>query len=136
MPEQYMCLNLLYSKKEVAEKYRIPADQQDDFFLKCPHGGGHEQPVYTENVVDRFADIYCDPDRAIAVERSAEQTVFLSPADAAKKLRLNVQTVSGYRRAGTIVASKVGRKWLISERNLNSFIQQSEEIYGHARVGK
>ena len=116
MPEQFMCLNLLYSKQEVAEKYRIPVEQQEDFFLKCPHGGGHEQPVYTENVVDRFADIYCDPDRAIAVE--GHQTVFLSPADAAKKLGLNVQTVSEYCRAGTITAVKVGRKWLISEKEV------------------
>lgn len=118
MPEQYMCLNLLYSKQQVAEKYRIPAEMQDDFFLKCPHGGGHEQPVYTENVVDRFADEYCDPARAMAVEGRADQTVFLSPADAAKKLGLNVQTVSEYCRAGTITAVKVGRKWLISEKEV------------------
>jgi excisionase family DNA binding protein len=49
--------------------------------------------------------------------------MFLTAAEAAKKLRCNADTVRRLAAAGNIPARKVGRRWLFEPQQLRAFVR-------------
>ena len=60
----------------------------------------------------------------------AEQTV--TPEQAARQLKVNVQTIMRWCREGRWTAFKVGRRWLIERESLEAYVRKCEMIHGRA----
>lgn len=58
------------------------------------------------------------------------QPKWLSPAEAAKAMRVNVQTVMKWCRAGRLEASKVSGKWLIPQKAIDAEVHRLKVIGG------
>jgi len=68
--------------------------------------------------------------RALADQE--EQTV--TPEQAARQLKMNVQTVMRWCRERRLTAFKVGRRWLIERESLEAYMRKCEMI--HERAGR
>jgi len=69
-------------------------------------------------------------------EKAAKEPEYLSPAEAAKRLRLNEQTLMKWCRTGEMQASKLGRKWLIRKTEIDRYLHRSQLINGKRKEGK
>jgi excisionase family DNA binding protein len=63
------------------------------------------------------------------------QLRMLTPAEAAKALRLNVQTVMAWCRQGRISASKSTGKWLIPREEVDRLLRRYEIVNGKKKGG-
>lgn len=58
---------------------------------------------------------------------------YLRPSEVARLLKLNTETVYHYIKKGDLPAAKLGRKYIVTEKDLERFIQRRKESY---RAGK
>lgn len=64
------------------------------------------------------------------VSDQGEQTV--TPEEAARRLKMNIQTVMRWCREGRLTAFKVGRRWLIQRESVEAEMRKVEVIHGRA----
>ena len=64
------------------------------------------------------------------VSDQGEQTV--TPEEAARRLKMNIQTVMRWCREGRLTAFKVGRRWLIQRESVEAEMRKVEMIHGRA----
>lgn len=115
-------------KKTLAEEVRPPAE---DRMLVS----GEVPAMEFANEISPWERI------AISIEKLAEALApkpaiepalpkWVSPAEAAKVMRLNAQTVMEWCREGRLTASKVGRKWLIPLDAVTAEVRRQQVIGG------
>ncbi len=51
------------------------------------------------------------------------QQLLLTPSDVAKRLQMNVRTVTQWLRNGYLRGFKIGKEWRVSELDLDAFIE-------------
>ena len=54
---------------------------------------------------------------------------YLKPSEVARLLKLNTETVYHYIKKGDLPAARLGRKYIVTERDLETFIQRRKEAY-------
>ena len=69
-----------------------------------------------------------------AIKPPEESQRMLTPQEASKVMRLNVQTVMAWCREGRLTASKIGRNWLIPREAIEEHLRRHQLIHG--RTGK
>jgi len=58
----------------------------------------------------------------------------LTPTDVANHLQVNERTVTQWLRRGHLRGFKIGKKWRVSARDLDNFLEQSANV--PVRVGR
>jgi excisionase family DNA binding protein len=53
---------------------------------------------------------------------------YLRPSEVARLLKLNTETVYHYIKKGDLPAAKLGRKYIVTEKDLERFIQRRKEV--------
>ena len=97
----------------------------------------------TDDLAERGADLLCkilerfllktQPNNVPESSQSSER--MLTPAEAAKEMRLNVQTVMAWCREGRIAATKLTGKWLIPREEVDRFLHRNRLINGQRKGG-
>jgi excisionase family DNA binding protein len=87
--------------------------------------------------IERLIDVFV-PKEAPQPE---PRVPMLTPQEAAKRLRVNVQTVMKWCRQGEqatyqMCAAKLGNKWIIPADAVDAVIRKCQKIHGRAGVGK
>ena len=54
------------------------------------------------------------------------QPEYLTPAEIARELRVSVQTVNKWCRAGQLLASRAGRSWRVKRSDLDAFLRRNQ----------
>ena len=54
---------------------------------------------------------------------------YLRPSEVARLLKLNTETVYHYIKKGDLPAARLGRKYIVTERDLERFIQRRKEAH-------
>ena len=54
---------------------------------------------------------------------------YFRPSEVARLLKLNTETVYHYIKKGDLPAARLGRKYIVTERDLERFIQRRKEAY-------
>jgi excisionase family DNA binding protein len=54
---------------------------------------------------------------------------YLRPSEVARILKLNTETVYHYIKKGDLPAARLGRKYIVTEKDLERFIQRGKEAY-------
>jgi excisionase family DNA binding protein len=54
---------------------------------------------------------------------------YLRPSEVARLLKLNTETVYHYIKKGDLPAARLGRKYIVTEKDLDRFIQRRKEAY-------
>jgi excisionase family DNA binding protein len=54
---------------------------------------------------------------------------YLRPSEVARLLKLNTETVYHYIKKGDLPAARLGRKYIVTEKDLERFIQRRKEAY-------
>jgi excisionase family DNA binding protein len=54
---------------------------------------------------------------------------YFRPSEVARLLKLNTETVYHYIKNGDLPAAKLGRKYIVTEKDLERFIQRRKEAY-------
>jgi excisionase family DNA binding protein len=54
---------------------------------------------------------------------------YLRPSEVARLLKLNTETVYHYIKKGDLHAARLGRKYIVTEKDLERFIQRRKEAY-------
>jgi excisionase family DNA binding protein len=52
---------------------------------------------------------------------------YYRPSEVARLLKLNIETIYHYIKKGDLPAAKLGRKYIVTEKDLESFIQRRKE---------
>lgn len=52
---------------------------------------------------------------------------YLRPSEVARMLKLNTETIYHYIKTGDLPAARLGRKYIVTEKDLDSFIQRRKE---------
>ena len=60
---------------------------------------------------------------------------YLKPSEVARLLKLNTETVYHYIKKGDLPAARLGRKYIVTERDLERFIQRRKEAYRMEKLG-
>jgi len=68
-------------------------------------------------------------------EKEAKEPEYLSPAEMAKRLHKNVQTVMEWCRNGEIQATKLGGKWLIPKEEVTNRLRRQGIVNGKKKKG-
>jgi excisionase family DNA binding protein len=53
---------------------------------------------------------------------------YLRPSEVARLLKLNTETVYHYIKKGDLPAARLGRKYIVTEKDLDRFIQRRKEV--------
>jgi excisionase family DNA binding protein len=53
---------------------------------------------------------------------------YLRPSEVARLLKLNTETVYHYIKKGDLPAAKLGRKYIVTEKDVERFIQRRKEV--------
>ena len=67
------------------------------------------------------------------------QEKYMRPSEVARLLKLNVETVYHYIKAGKLPAAKLGRKYIVARSDLDAFLEEKkgtesqEELLGRSR---
>ncbi len=59
---------------------------------------------------------------------------YLRPSEVARLLKLNTETVYHYIKKGDLPAARLGRKYIVTEKDLESFIQRRKEANRIAKL--
>ena len=54
---------------------------------------------------------------------------FFRPSEVARLLKLNTETVYHYIKTGELTAARLGRKYIVTESDLENFIERRKEAY-------
>ena len=54
---------------------------------------------------------------------------YFKPSEVARLLKLNTETVYHYIKKGDLPAARLGRKYIVTEKDLERFIQRRKEAY-------
>ena len=60
---------------------------------------------------------------------------YLNTHQVAKKLGVNVQTVRHYIRKGELRAAKVGKRYVMTQEDINAFLERRKEVRDLSRLG-
>jgi excisionase family DNA binding protein len=60
---------------------------------------------------------------------------YLRPSEVARLLKLNTETVYHYIKKGDLPAARLGRKYIVTEKDLERFIQRRKEAYRVEKLG-
>lgn len=146
-----MGLLVFMSREQVIEKYQIPDGLVGEVFaMLTPVTGSGNTARYLEANVDRQLRAYFgDKDRAYdgaeavlreilevilsAVGGASSPNRFLVPAEAARMMRVHVQTVMKWCRERKLEAIKSGRSWLIPHEAVEAYVRSCRLIGGDAK---
>lgn len=112
-----------------------------DRAIEMVRGGSRRTGQSSESIFEsepwcRLANRLCEfLDKMAKGQESKPEKAYLSPAEAAKILRMNVQSVMGWCREGKLSASKVAGKWLIPTAEVDRVLQRKRLINGKPKGG-
>ena len=162
---RHLGLNRMRTKADLIDANELTPDEAEAVFIQVRPIAHREdgEPLYLEIAVDRaiemvrggnrpstqinesifeseawsrLANRLCEfLDKAMKDQEPSEDKQYLSPAEAAKIFRMNVQTVMAWCREGKLSASKPFGKWLISKEEVQRHLHRSRLINGKLKGG-